>query len=56
METTKHSLAELERLILENYAARERGELPDEWFWADREALARGYAIDESGTLQPIMR
>lgn len=25
----------LHPLILENYAARERGELPDEWFWAD---------------------
>lgn len=52
----KARLAELEPLIRDNYAARERGELPDEMFWADREALTYGYALNDEGELEPILQ
>lgn len=36
----------LKPLIVDNYAKRKAGELPDEWFWADTLAVEWGYAID----------
>jgi len=33
----------LRPLIIRNYNARERGELPDEWYWADRLACNWGW-------------
>lgn len=50
---TDFTLDELEVLIRENYAARQRRELPDEWFWADKEALRRGYTLNRDGRLVP---
>lgn len=32
----------LERLIINNYAQREAGLLPDEWYWADRLYITLG--------------
>lgn len=36
----------LRPLILSNYEKRARGELPDEWHWADRLAVSWGYFTD----------
>lgn len=33
-------------LVVLNYRARERGELPDEWYWADERLLALGFFVD----------
>ena len=38
--------AVLAPLIRRNYRLRELGELPDEWYWADRLAFSWGLAID----------
>jgi hypothetical protein len=36
----------LKPLILENYALRRAGKLPDEWFWADRLGAEWGYYVE----------
>ena len=51
---TEQSNQELAALVRDNYAARARGELPDEWFWADEELLRRGYTVDDTGALSAI--
>ena len=50
----EHSLEELAALTRDNYAARARGELPDEMFWADVELFSRGYTINNDGELEPF--
>lgn len=32
-------------LVLRNYELRERGILPDEWYWADEIILSWGYVV-----------
>lgn len=53
---TERSLNELAQAVRENYAARARGELPDEWFWADRELLGRGYCLNDRGELEHFLK
>jgi len=36
---------ELLGMVRENHAARDRGELPDEWYWAEEELMDRGYWV-----------
>lgn len=33
-------------LVARNYRQRARGELPDEWYWADRWLFDHGFTID----------
>ncbi len=35
----------LKPLIWRNYAQRRRGELPDEWYWADKLAVSWGMYV-----------
>ena len=35
----------LKPLIRRNYAQRRRGELSDEWYWADELAISWGYYV-----------
>jgi hypothetical protein len=39
-------LAHLYDLVIDNYQARQRGELPDEWCAADVLLLRLGFAVD----------
>lgn len=35
-------------LVLRNYSMRQRGLLPDEWYWADEKLLSWGYAVSSN--------
>jgi hypothetical protein len=39
-------VAVLRPLIRRNYRKRERGELPDRWYWADLLALRMGFVCE----------
>ena len=42
----KLSIRVLTKLVRMNYKLRERGILPDKWYWADRMLYHTGYYVD----------